>query len=115
VESLAQAEQIVTFYTYRWLIERFHYTLKSGCKLEDGQLRTEDRLERLLAVYSGASLAPPVADLSGPPYPRRPLYHRLDYRPMAGPLAFRHRTARLPATPPLSSRLSAGLLNWAAS
>jgi len=54
-ETLAQAEQVLTFYTYRWLIERFHFILKSGCKLEDSQLRTEPRLERLLAVYSGVA------------------------------------------------------------
>ena len=55
VETVAAAQQIITFYTYRWLIERFHYTLKSGCKLEDSQLRSADRLERLLAVYSGVA------------------------------------------------------------
>lgn len=51
-QTVAQAQQIVTRYTYRWLIERFHYVLKSGCKLEERQLREEKRLERLLAVYS---------------------------------------------------------------
>ena len=52
VETLEQAQQIVTWYTYRWLVERFHYVLKSGCKIEDSQLSQEVRLERLLAVYS---------------------------------------------------------------
>jgi hypothetical protein len=55
VQSVADAKQIITWYTYRWLIERFHYTLKSGCKLEDSQLRQANRLERLLAVYSGVA------------------------------------------------------------
>ncbi len=52
VTLLAQAQQMVEWYTYRWLIERFHYVLKSGCKLEDRQLRTQARLERLLAVFN---------------------------------------------------------------
>jgi hypothetical protein len=52
VATVEQAQQVVTWYTYRWLIERFHYVLKSGCKLEERQLREEQRLERLLAVYS---------------------------------------------------------------
>ncbi len=52
VTTLAQAQQIVAWYTYRWLIERFHYVLKSGCKLEDRQLQTQARLERLLAVFN---------------------------------------------------------------
>ena len=55
VDTVAAAQQIITWYTYRWLIERVHYTLKSGCKLEESQLRTADRLERLLAVYSGVA------------------------------------------------------------
>jgi hypothetical protein len=52
VTTLAQAQQRVAWYTYRWLIERFHYVLKSGCKLEERQLRTQARLERLLAVFN---------------------------------------------------------------
>lgn len=52
VHTVEQAQQIVLWYTYRWLVERFHFVLKSGCKLEESQLRQEDRLERLLAVYS---------------------------------------------------------------
>jgi Transposase Tn5 dimerisation domain len=34
------------------LIERFHYTLKSGCKIEQLQLETKDRLLNALATYS---------------------------------------------------------------
>jgi hypothetical protein len=52
VETVEQAQEVVKWYSYRWLIERFHYVLKSGCKLEERQLRHEIRLERLLAVYS---------------------------------------------------------------
>jgi hypothetical protein len=52
VTTLEQAHQMVEWYTFRWLIERFHYVLKSGCKLEDRQLQTQSRLERLLAVFN---------------------------------------------------------------
>jgi hypothetical protein len=51
VESLEDARRIVTYYTRRWLIERFHYTLKSGCGIEHSQLRNVLRLRRLLALY----------------------------------------------------------------
>ncbi len=45
VESLAVAHQIVSFYTYRWLVERFHYVFKSGgCHFEDSQLRAIAKL-----------------------------------------------------------------------
>jgi len=40
------------WYTKRWLIERFHYTLKSGCQIEELQLEERVRIERALAVYS---------------------------------------------------------------
>jgi hypothetical protein len=51
VDNFKAACRFVLFYSYRWRIERFHYTLKSGCRLEDSQLRHIDRLERLLALY----------------------------------------------------------------
>ncbi|MBL8117165.1 MAG: IS4 family transposase [Anaerolineae bacterium] len=52
VQTAAEARQITTWYSFRWLIERLHYVLKSGCKLEESQLRQAVRLERLLAVYT---------------------------------------------------------------
>ncbi|MCD4831502.1 MAG: IS4 family transposase [Anaerohalosphaeraceae bacterium] len=53
VDTLDMAYQIVRFYTYRWLVERFHYVLKSGgCHFEDSQLRTVAALHRLLGVCS---------------------------------------------------------------
>lgn len=43
---------LVEWYTYRWLIERYHAVLKSGCGVEEVQLATTERLERALATYS---------------------------------------------------------------
>jgi hypothetical protein len=42
----------LTWYTYRWRIERYHFILKSGCQVEKLELETRDRLTRALAVYS---------------------------------------------------------------
>jgi hypothetical protein len=42
----------VRTYARRWLVERYHYVLKSGCKIEERQLRTADRLARAVAVYA---------------------------------------------------------------
>lgn len=50
--TLDDARRIVRFYTYRWLVERFHYILKSGCRLEDSQLKSYDALSRFLALCS---------------------------------------------------------------
>lgn len=52
VDSLDAAQKCLTWYTYRWRIERYHYILKSGCLIEKLQLETADRLLRALAVYS---------------------------------------------------------------
>lgn len=51
VNTLAEAEQCVRWYALRWLIERNHYVLKSGCQVEKLQLAEEERLERAVAVY----------------------------------------------------------------
>jgi hypothetical protein len=56
VEALAPAEQLVRWYALRWRCERYHYTLKSGCQVEQLQLETAARLERAVAVYSIVAL-----------------------------------------------------------
>lgn len=53
VTSIEDAQRIVRFYTYRWVVERFHYVLKSGgCDFEASQLRTAEALYRLVALCS---------------------------------------------------------------
>lgn len=52
VENFSQAVEIVKWYKQRWKIERYHLTLKSGCKIEELQLETAERLQNALAVYS---------------------------------------------------------------
>ena len=52
INSISDVEQYVRWYSYRWLIERYHYVLKSGCHLEQLQLKTAQRLEMALATYS---------------------------------------------------------------
>ncbi|NEP57769.1 MAG: IS4 family transposase [Symploca sp. SIO2G7] len=52
VSNFEQACQCLRWYSYRWLIERYHYTLKSGCRLEQLQLEKAEALERALATYA---------------------------------------------------------------
>ncbi len=52
VNNLADAQKVLKYYTYRWLIERFHYVLKTGCGIEKLMLDKGERLERALATYS---------------------------------------------------------------
>jgi len=44
--------ECLRWYSYRWLIERYHYVLKSGCRLEQLQLVSSDRIQRALATYT---------------------------------------------------------------
>ena len=52
VRRYADAVRLVRWYARRWLIERYNYVLKSGCRLEQLQLETQTRLERALATYA---------------------------------------------------------------
>ena len=51
VETFEDAIRCVRYYSYRWLIERYHFVLKSGCGMEKLQLETADRIHRALATY----------------------------------------------------------------
>ncbi len=42
----------IQWYTYRWLIELYHYVLKSGCGVEKLQLETAERIKKALATYA---------------------------------------------------------------
>ena len=50
IADFEQACQLIEFYARRWIIERFHFVLKSGCALEQRQLKAEFRLERFLRL-----------------------------------------------------------------
>lgn len=52
VETLEAGQECARLYAQRWKIERLHYVLKSGCRIEELQLETAQRLERALALYT---------------------------------------------------------------
>ena len=51
-ESFEDAVTRIQWYTQRWKIETLHRTLKSGCKVEELQSDTAEKLMKLIAVYS---------------------------------------------------------------
>jgi hypothetical protein len=56
VTSASDAWQIVAWYKLRWLIEQLFRSLKSqGLRIEDSQLRSADRLEKLVAIAAKAA------------------------------------------------------------
>ena len=50
VENFDPAVEKLRWYAKRWGIEVYHRTLKSGCKIEERQLGSADRLEACLAI-----------------------------------------------------------------
>ena len=51
VGSRNDAIEKVNWYAMRWKIETFHKILKSGCRAEESQLRTAERLVNLISVF----------------------------------------------------------------
>jgi len=52
VDNAEDTIQIVDYYVQRWKIERFHYVLKSGCKVEEIQQRTVERILPVIFICS---------------------------------------------------------------
>jgi Transposase DNA-binding/Transposase Tn5 dimerisation domain len=50
VESFDDAQVIIGYYEQRWLIEEWHKAVKTGCRVEERQLKTAHRLEAMLGV-----------------------------------------------------------------
>lgn len=55
LNSFEDCQYVVKLYKKRWLIERYHYILKSGCLIEELQLKTGDGLKKALILYSIAA------------------------------------------------------------
>jgi hypothetical protein len=52
VENFSDAVEKIDWYTKRWRIEDFHYTLKSGCSIEKRQASSREKVKKLIALYS---------------------------------------------------------------
>lgn len=55
VTTIDEALACIRLYRLRWLIEQFHFVLKSGCRVERLQLQDGHRLQRALVVYAGVA------------------------------------------------------------
>lgn len=52
VQTLEDAVHCVRWYVQRWVIERFHFTLKSGCQVEARRFECLENVQRALATFS---------------------------------------------------------------
>lgn len=50
VRTFEDAARVVDLYTRRWRIEEWHRVLKSGCKVQEHQNETAERLKRVIAI-----------------------------------------------------------------
>jgi hypothetical protein len=50
IETGQQAAELVGFYSRRWRIEEWHRILKTGCRVEEHQHQTGERLKRAIAL-----------------------------------------------------------------
>ncbi|MFH1922137.1 MAG: IS4 family transposase, partial [Planctomycetota bacterium] len=50
VRSAEEAARVVDLYCKRWRIEEWHRVLKSGCKVQEHQNETAERLKRVIAI-----------------------------------------------------------------
>lgn len=56
VHTIEDALLVIRYYTIRWLIERFHFLLKSGgADIEELQLETSHRIQNAISTYSIAA------------------------------------------------------------
>ena len=52
VATFEQAWTVIEYYEARWLVEEYHKALKTGCRVEDRQLKTPERLEAMVGLLS---------------------------------------------------------------
>lgn len=55
VNDLADALRVAGYYSLRWIIEEYHQCLKSGCKVEERQLESADRLGPFIGIATAVA------------------------------------------------------------
>lgn len=51
IKTFKDVTKIIEYYLCRWQIELFFKVLKSGCKVEERQLQTTERIKNLLSIF----------------------------------------------------------------
>ena len=100
VSSLEDALRCLHWYSYRWLIERFHFVLKSGCRFEDLQLENAERLKRALASYLIVAWRLLWLTYEARRRPEQPCSEVLETYEWQALYCFHHRTPHPPPHPP---------------
>ncbi|MBS0622384.1 MAG: IS4 family transposase [Verrucomicrobia bacterium] len=51
IDTFESVLKVIRYYLCRWEVEVFFKILKSGCKIEERQLQTTDRMKALIAIF----------------------------------------------------------------
>lgn len=51
INDCSNAFKVIEYYLCRWQVELFFKVLKSGCKVEERQLRSTDRIKNLISIF----------------------------------------------------------------
>jgi transposase-like protein/transposase Tn5 family protein len=100
VTTFDDACRMIEFYTLRWLIERFHFVLKSGCRIEERRLGSVSALQRFLAlanVVAWRLLYLTYAARIDADLPCTVALQPVEWQALYG---FIHKTQRIPISPP---------------
>lgn len=100
VPDFAAAVECTRWYALRWLIERYHFVLKSGCRLEELQLEEAERTERALATYSLVAWRLLWLTYEARQNPEQPCDEVLEAHEWQSLYATIHRTTQMPSEVP---------------
>jgi len=100
VATVEEAAQCVRWYSCRWMVERYHTVLKSGCRIEELQLKTAARLERALATYAIVAWRLLWLTYRARECPNASCEEALTVREWQTLYSVHHRTSAVPETPP---------------
>jgi len=98
--SFEEACTIIEWYSTRWIIEILFRVLKSGCRAEERQLETAERLKRCLAVDVIVAWRILYLTTTGRQLPDLPCTAVFEEHEWKGVWAFVNRTTKVPEKPP---------------
>lgn len=100
ISSLEEALEKIHWYTCRWQIELFFKILKSGCRIEERQFETADRIKRCLALDAVVAWRVLYLTMLSRAIPQIPCDALLEREEWQALYCFIHKTKRPPKTPP---------------
>jgi len=100
VRTFDDACTMIQWYTCRWMVELFFKILKSGCKAEERQLETTQRLERCLVLDCIVAWRVLYLTTKGREVPDLPCTVVFEEHEWKGVWAFIHRSAKVPEETP---------------